>query len=166
MLWTQDNRSLLFKQNPTLSNATISKLLGQKWNQLSNKEKQIYKDKAEQIKMQHKVIYPNYIYTPKQKIRNTDKHELTKTLHSCKRKTTKILQLKHLKTEHYMNFTININNPYINYTFNKHKTNELIKHNIHNTNTMNFEINVIGNWLFYKEEYNYYEDIELFYSKL
>ena len=60
MIWTQDNRTKLFNENSTLNNAEISKLLGQKWNTLSNKEKQIYKDKAEQVKKEHKRKYYSF----------------------------------------------------------------------------------------------------------
>ena len=55
MLWTQTYRKKLFETNPTLKNAEISKLLGQQWKHLSSEEKQIYKDKSEQVKKEHKI---------------------------------------------------------------------------------------------------------------
>ena len=46
----------------------------------------------------------------------------------------------------------------------KRKINTSINHTINSK--MNLNINFNDNWLTYKEGYNYYEDIELFYSKL
>ena len=52
MIWAQTYRKKVFEDNTTLNNAEISKLLGQQWKTLSNEEKQIYKDKAEQVKQE------------------------------------------------------------------------------------------------------------------
>ena len=134
MIWTQDNRTKLFNENSTLNNAEISKLLGQKWNTLSNKEKQIYKDKAEQVKKEHKRKYPDYIYRPKHKL-----------------ETMTTINTNIVKPKTYMPLTININKQNQSYNVNS---------------KMNLTINFNDNWLTYKEGYNYYEAIELFYSKL
>ena len=141
MIWAQTYRKKVFEANTTLNNAEISKLLGQQWKTLSNEEKQIYKDKAEQVKEEHKIQFPNYKYRPEKKIGTIN---IIKTK-SCKKTTTR--KIKTIKTntfinEKYMPLTININSK------------------------MNLNINFNDNWLTYKEGYNYYEDIELFYSKL
>ena len=166
MIWTQDNRTKLFNENSTLNNAAISKLLGQKWNTLSNKEKQIYKDKAEQVKQEHKIQYPNYKYRPEKKIGTINIIKTIKTK-SCKKATTKTIKTNTFKNEKYMPLTININKPKTKHSLNeksKRKINTSIKHTINSK--MNLNINFNDNWLTYKEGYNYYEDIELFYSKL
>lgn len=160
MLWTQTYRKKLFETNPTLKNAEISKLLGQQWKHLSSEEKQIYKDKSEQVKKEHKIQYPNYKYRPERKI------ETIKTK-SCKKTPTKIIKTNTFKNEKYMPLTININKPKTKHNLKKklkRKINTSIKHTINSK--MNLNINFNDNWLTYKEGYNYYEDIELFYSKV
>ena len=64
-----------------------------------------------------------------------------------------------------MPLIININKPKQKHNLNKK---EIINTPIIDTinNKMNLNINFNDNWLTYKEGYNYYEDIELFYSKL
>ena len=166
ILWTQDNRSSLIKENPILNNAAISKLLGQQWKTLSNETKQIYKDKAEQVKQEHKIQFPNYKYRPEKKIGTINIIKTIKTK-SCKKATTKTIKTNTFKNEKYMPLTININKPKTKHSLNeksKRKINTSIKHTINSK--MNLNINFNDNWLTYKEGYNYYEDIELFYSKL
>ena len=166
ILWTQDNRSSLIKENPILNNAAISKLLGQQWNTLPYKEKQIYKDKAEQVKQEHKIQYPNYKYRPEKKIGTINIIKTIKTK-SCKKATTKTIKTNTFKNEKYMPLTININKSKTKHSLNeqkKRKINTSINHTINSK--MNLTINFNDNWLTYKEGYNYYEDIELFYSKL
>ena len=144
MLWAQDNRNKLSKDNPTLTNAEISKLLGQKWNTLSNTEKQIYKDKSMRVKQEHKTQYPDYIYRPKHKLGTIDTY-------SCKKKTKKTINTNIVKPE--------------TYSLNKKSIiNQTISDNINSK--INLPINFNDHWLSYKEGYNYYETIELFYSKL
>jgi hypothetical protein len=160
MLWSQTYRKKIFEDNITLNNAEISKLLGQQWKNLSNEEKQIYKDKAEQVKQEHKMQYPNYKYRPERKIETIKKK-------SCKKAPTKTIKTNTFKNEKYMPLTININKPKTKHNLKKklkRKFNTSIKHTINSK--MNLNINFNDNWLTYKEGYNYYEDIELFYSKL
>jgi hypothetical protein len=160
MIWAQTYRKKVFEDNTTLNNAEISKLLGQQWKNLSNEEKQIYKDKADQVKQEHKIQYPNYKYRPERKI------ETIKTK-SCKKTPTKTIKTNTFKNKKYMPLTININKPKTKHSLNeksKKKINTSIKHTINSK--MNLNINFNDNWLTYKEGYNYYEDIELFYSKL
>lgn len=166
MIWAQTYRKKVFEANTTLNNAEISKLLGQQWKTLSNETKQIYKDKAEQVKQEHKMIYPNYKYSPKTKIGTINIIKTIKTK-SCKKATTKTIKTNTFKNEKYMPLTININKPKTKHSLNeksKKKINTSIKHTINSK--MNLNINFNDNWLTYKEGYNYYEDIELFYSKL
>lgn len=168
MIWAQTYRKKIFEDNTTLNNAEISKLLGQQWKTLSNEEKQIYKDKAEQVKQEHKIQFPNYKYRPEKKIGTINIIKTIKTK-SCKKTTRNIKTIKTntFKNEKYMPLTININKPKTKHNLNeksKKKINTSIKHTINSK--MNLNINFNDNWLTYKEGYNYYEDIELFYSKL
>jgi len=169
MIWAQTYRKKVFEDNTTLNNAEISKLLGQQWKTLSNEEKQIYKDKAEQVKEEHKIQFPNYKYRPEKKIETINIIKTIKTK-SCKKNTTKYsktINTNTFKNKKYMPLTININNPKTKHSLNKkskRKINTPIKHTINSK--MNLNINFNDNWLTYKEGYNYYEDIELFYSKL
>ena len=169
MIWAKKNRTKISKENPILNNAQISKLLGQQWKTLSNEEKQICKDKAKQVKQEHKIQFPNYKYRPKKKIGTINIIKTIKTK-SCKKTTTrkiKTIKTNTFKNEKYMPLTININKPKTKHSLNeksKKKINTPIKHTINSK--MNLNVNFNDNWLTYKEGYNYYEDIELFYSKL
>ena len=46
LLFSNENRKTLQRQNPLLDNTEISSLLGQKWRRLSSGEKLAYKEKA------------------------------------------------------------------------------------------------------------------------
>ena len=165
MVWSQDNRTILFKENPTLKNAEISKLLGKKWNELSNDAKKIYKDKAKKVAQEHKRQYPNYIYRPKKKLATMKPIKTTKASHSCKKRKARTIKTNRFKIKPYIPLTININKPKTKHSLNKiTNINTPITHNINDK--MNLNINFNDNWLTYNEEYNYYEDIELFYSKI
>jgi hypothetical protein len=166
MLWAQKNRPILSAENSSLTNSEISTLLGQQWKTLSTDEKKSYKDKAEQVKQEHKIQFPNYKYRPEKKIGTIKTIKTIKT-QSCKKATTKTIKTNTFKNEKYMPLTININKPKTKHSLNeksKRKINTPIKHTINSK--MNLNINFNDNWLTYNEGYNYYEDIELFYSKL
>ncbi len=146
MLWTKTYRPILFKQNPNVNNSVISILLGQKWNALSYKEKKIYKDKAEQVKLEHKEQNPDYIFRPTKKIKN-----IKNNTNTIKKNTNN----KKIKNQSYIPLIINAN-----------KQIKSLQTRTHAKNDSLVPIYFTDNWLNYKEYYNYYEDIELFYSKL
>ena len=148
MLWTLEHRRQLCNENSSLNNAEISTLLGQTWNALSNEAKQTYKDKADQVKQEHKRKYPDYIYRPKHKLGTIPTFKTTTFTHTP-----------------YMPLTINITNPNQTHSFTKKENKDKTNAPTYNSK-MNLTINFNDNWLTYKEGYNYYEDIELFYSKL
>src|SRR5687767_1670107 len=52
MLFSQEQRSLIQKEDKNLSNAEISKILGQRWRELHPSKKQIYRDRAEQLRVE------------------------------------------------------------------------------------------------------------------
>jgi len=179
MLWAQTNRPILSAENSSLTNSKISTLLGQQWKTLSNDEKKSYKDKAEQVKQEHKIQFPNYKYRPEKKIGTIKtiktikpkscKNKTIKTIKtkskSCKRKTTRKIKTNISKNENYMQLTININKPKQKHSLDKKEIKDTpLTHTINSE--MKLNINFNDNWLTYNEGYNYYEDIELFYSKL
>lgn len=58
-----DYKSL--KQTRGSSAARVSKMLGSMWKALSAEQQQPYKDKAEMLRVQHKVLYPDYRFRPR-----------------------------------------------------------------------------------------------------
>ena len=83
MLWSCDMRKKIVKDHNRENNADISKQLGQIWMNMSSECKLQYRIKADKIKYEHKILYPNYKYTPKtKKQKNSDKSNIVK----CKKK--------------------------------------------------------------------------------
>ena len=79
MLWSCDMRKKIVKDHNRENNADISKQLGQIWMNMSSECKLQYRIKADKIKYEHKILYPNYKYTPKtKKQKNSDKLNLVK----------------------------------------------------------------------------------------
>ena len=64
MIWASETRPHIAKTKPYINNANISKILGQIWTQLPTNSKLNYKIKANNCKIEHKLKYPNYKYTP------------------------------------------------------------------------------------------------------
>lgn len=56
MIFSQENRPLIQQEFPRLTNAEISKRLGEKWRNLHPNKKDIYREKAERIKEGFKVV--------------------------------------------------------------------------------------------------------------
>jgi hypothetical protein len=96
MLWSCEMRNKMAKSHPNVNNADVSKLLGHMWMSMSSDCKIEYRIKADTIKYEHKILYPNYKYIPKSKIRKNkakvnkenkdnkvkyvDKHKLKKNI--------------------------------------------------------------------------------------
>lgn len=144
MLWTKIHRSILAKKNLGLTNTEISVLLGHYWNGLSIKEKQKYKDKADQIKLEHKAHYPDYRFCPKKKIKIINKQHNKHTQQKKDKKQTYKKQIKGCKQ--------------------KVNAKAQAKANTHNDNLTPIKFN--DHWINYNEEVDDYETIELFYSNL
>jgi len=66
LLFSNENRKTLQRQNPLLDNTEISSLLGQKWRRLSSGEKLAYKEKAAALRRDFDLAHPNYKKTAKQ----------------------------------------------------------------------------------------------------
>ena len=70
MIFAQKYRSIFSKQNPTLTNIEISKLLGNEWFKLSSNDRQYFDDLAANERKEHQVKYPQYKYRPKPAIKS------------------------------------------------------------------------------------------------
>lgn len=66
MLWSKQKRREISKNDPTLHNAQISKLLGEEWKVLSRKDKLPFVEESQKLMVQHKIEHPNYRYRPRQ----------------------------------------------------------------------------------------------------
>ena len=80
MLWSCDMRKSIIKKQCRENNADISKYLGHMWMNMSSECKLQYRIKADKIKHEHKILYPNYKYIPKSKHKKIDKENKKKTL--------------------------------------------------------------------------------------
>lgn len=67
MVWAKEKRRVMNKNNPKMRNADISKILGEEWRQMPEKDKQPYVQQAVYLRRQHKIDYPNYRYRPRRK---------------------------------------------------------------------------------------------------
>ena len=67
LLWAKVMRKKFAKDNPTLHNAEISKLLGKVWNSMTTVEKRPFVERAEKLRVLHMRDHPNYRYAPKKK---------------------------------------------------------------------------------------------------
>lgn len=68
MVWSSEKRKEIAKENPRMHNSDISKRLGAEWKNLPQETKQIYIDKSNQLREEHKKQYPEYRYRPRKKI--------------------------------------------------------------------------------------------------
>ncbi|EFO88257.1 hypothetical protein CRE_02753 [Caenorhabditis remanei] len=64
MIWSRQERRKITDSYPDCHNSTISKLLGQRWKEMSDDQKKPYFDEQEHLKELHKQEYPDYRYKP------------------------------------------------------------------------------------------------------
>ena len=62
ILYTQDMRSAVRQENPSLSNTEVSSLLGKMWKEVPNETKLQYKQKAAKMQEEFKQQHPEYTY--------------------------------------------------------------------------------------------------------
>ncbi|KAH0790163.1 HMG box family protein [Histomonas meleagridis] len=62
ILYSQEMRSSVQAENPTLSNIEISSLLGKMWKEVPSSSKLAYKQKAQMLQEEFKAKHPNYTY--------------------------------------------------------------------------------------------------------
>ena len=67
MIWAQEKRKEIAQNNMIKNNTDTSIMLGKIWSSMSDKFKLRYKDKANILKYEHRLKYPNYKYKPKKK---------------------------------------------------------------------------------------------------
>uniref|UniRef100_A0A069DN94 Sex-determining region Y protein n=1 Tax=Clytia hemisphaerica TaxID=252671 RepID=A0A069DN94_9CNID len=65
MLWSKLRRREISKNDPTIHNAQISKLLGEEWKVLSTEDKQPFLRESQKLMAKHKKEHPNYRYKPR-----------------------------------------------------------------------------------------------------
>nr|XP_054765879.1 uncharacterized protein LOC129272800 [Lytechinus pictus] len=65
MIWSRQQRAILARQKPRMTNAEISVKLGIMWNDLDYNIKQEYFDEAIQLKLQHRKDHPDWVYQPR-----------------------------------------------------------------------------------------------------
>ena len=67
MVWSKGRRAEVALANPGLHNAKISAILGEEWKKMSKEEKIPFEQKADELKTEHKLKYPDYVYQPAKK---------------------------------------------------------------------------------------------------
>ncbi|ESN91941.1 hypothetical protein HELRODRAFT_147528, partial [Helobdella robusta] len=64
ILWSQHERKKMAQNKQEVHNAEISKQLGARWKHLDDKEKQLFIEEAERLRLLHTREYPDYKYKP------------------------------------------------------------------------------------------------------
>ena len=76
MIWAKKERGILQEREPSLSNCSISKILGRRWKEMEQGEKQFYFEQQAVLAQRHKETYPDYKYRPRQRRNKTREGEL------------------------------------------------------------------------------------------
>jgi hypothetical protein len=86
MIWSNEFRDSIASSYPDESNSGISRILGTIWNNLDDETKLHYKKLSDQIKREHKIMYPEYRYKPTR----TNRHNITNipNIHNRPRRKT------------------------------------------------------------------------------
>lgn len=79
MVYARAARKELALQYPNLSYRKLSKILGQLWKMLDEKEKQPFIEEAERLRRKHRSEHPDYKYQPKKKAKKTRSEETEST---------------------------------------------------------------------------------------
>ena len=66
MIWAKKERGILQEKEPSLSNCSISKILGRRWKEMEQGEKQFYFEQQAVLAQRHRETYPHYKYRPRQ----------------------------------------------------------------------------------------------------
>ncbi|CAK9290767.1 unnamed protein product [Gordionus sp. m RMFG-2023] len=91
MIFAKIRRGEIQRQNPNFSNNKVSVILGQEWKSLPTDQKKPYKRKAEELDKMHKIMHPDYVYSPAE----SRKKKAERMLEKVGKKTI----AKHLKFE-------------------------------------------------------------------
>ena len=76
MIWAKKERGILQEMEPSLSNCSISKILGKRWKEMEQGEKQFYFEQQAVLAQRHKETYPDYKYRPRQRRNKTNREDL------------------------------------------------------------------------------------------
>ncbi len=60
LVWSRTERPKLAKQHRDLQNAEISRMLGERWKEMTPEQKQPYVDHAKSLQQRHKAAFPSY----------------------------------------------------------------------------------------------------------
>ena len=71
MVWSREERKKIAVKNPKLHNSDISKVLGERWRNLNEADKEPFQQKAKELRIQHQKDYPDYKYRPRRKKNRT-----------------------------------------------------------------------------------------------
>jgi len=65
ILYRQEHHSQVLAEHEGISNTEISKIIGKMWKEESEEVKNKYKEKAQEMKRRHKLMYPDYRFSPR-----------------------------------------------------------------------------------------------------
>jgi hypothetical protein len=67
MAYREHMQHKVLAENPGMNNKLVSVIAAQMWNKESEDVKQFWKERAQQLKLEHKIKYPDYKFAPKKK---------------------------------------------------------------------------------------------------
>ena len=134
IIWSKEMRPVIIKSIPNVINSEISIILGQLWLNMTDKQKEIYYKKAEELKIEHIKLYPYYKYTPQR-----HKEENKKEKHEEIEEIAKQDETNYINVNIDIDIKTNINNNIKSNIKNKSKSRSRSKSNIINTNNFKLE---------------------------